>query len=92
MTILQVPDDADWKTIRLRNIRISQELMLTPMVLGLDAAAEHHGDILEQCAQFFDEQKLSVFVSESLPLAQAAEAHRRIEAGGMAGKLVLEVV
>jgi len=92
VTILQVPENTDWKTIRLRNIRISQELMLTPMVLGLDEAAEHHGDILEQCAQFFDEQKLSIFVCDTFALEEAAEAHRRIEAGSMAGKLVLEVV
>jgi len=91
VTILQVPENADWKTIRLRNIRISHELMLTPMVMGLSEAAEHHGDILEQCAQFFDEQQLSIFVSDTFPLEQAAEAHRRIEAGSMAGKLVLEV-
>ncbi|MDQ6996721.1 MAG: zinc-dependent alcohol dehydrogenase family protein [Mariprofundus sp.] len=91
VTILQVPENADWKTIRLRNIRISHELMLTPMVLGLNEAAEHHGDILEQCAQFFDEQKLSIFVSDTFPLEQAAEAHRIIEAGSMAGKLVLEI-
>jgi len=91
VTILQVPDNADWKNIRLRNIRVSQELMLTPMVMGLKDAAEHQAAILEQCGQFFDERKLSVFVSDVLPLEQAAEAHRRIEAGGMAGKLVLEI-
>jgi len=92
VTILQVPENADWKTIRLRNIRISQELMLTPMVLRLEEAAEHHGDILEQCAQFFDKQQLSIFVSDTFPLEEAARAHRRIEAGSMVGKLVLEVV
>ncbi len=91
VTILQVPDDTDWKTIRLRNIRVSQELMLTPMITGLKQAAEHQAAILEQCGQFFDEQKLSVFVADSLPLEQASEAHRRMEAGGMAGKLVLEI-
>jgi len=91
VTILQVPDDADWQSIRLRNIRISQELMLTPMLLGLHEAAEHHGDILEQCAQLFDERKLSVLVSDTLPLEQAAVAHRRIETGSMTGKLVLEI-
>ena len=91
VTILQVPDDTDWKTLRLRNIRLSQELMLTPMVLDLQEGAEHQAAILEQCGQFFEEQKLSVFVTDTLPLEQAAEAHRRIEAGGMAGKLVLSV-
>jgi len=91
VTILQVPADADWKTIRLRNIRISHELMLTPMVMGLDEAAEHHSDILEQCAQFFDEQKLSIFVSDTYKLEQASEAHCCVEAGSMVGKLVLEI-
>lgn len=91
VTILQVPDGTDWKSLRLRNIRVSQELMLTPMVLGLAEGAEHHGAILEQCAQLFDEKKLSVFVSDVLPLEQAAEAHRRLEAGSMSGKIVLDI-
>ena len=91
VTILQVPTDADWKSIRLRNLRISQELMLTPMLLNIPEAAEHHGDILDQCTQFFDQQKLSIFVSDTLPLEQAAEAHRMIENGLVAGKLVLEI-
>ncbi|MDX8406648.1 MAG: zinc-dependent alcohol dehydrogenase family protein [Mariprofundus sp.] len=91
VTILQVPTNADWQSIRTRNIRLSHELMLTPMLMELDEAAGHHGDILEQCAQFFDERKLSVFVSDTLPLEQAARAHQRIEAGSITGKLVLEV-
>jgi len=91
VTILQVPDNTDWKTVRLRNIRVSQELMLTPMVLGLGEAAEHQAAILDQCRQLFDENKLTVFVSDTLPLEQAAEAHRRIEAGHMTGKLVLDL-
>ena len=60
-------------------------------LLGLNEAAEHHGDILEQCGQFFDQQQLSIFVSETLPLEQAADAHRPTEAGGMSGKVVLKV-
>ena len=91
VTLLQVPDDTDWKTIRLRNLRISQELMLTPMALGLEDGAEHHGAILEQCAQMFDQRQLSVLVSDILPLEEAAQAHRQIEAGNMTGKLVLDI-
>ena len=91
VTILQLPDDADWKSLRLKNIRISQELMLSPMVYGLKEAAEHQADILEQCAQFVDENRLSIFVSELLPLEDAAKAHRLIEQGGITGKIVLDV-
>jgi len=91
VTILQLPDDADWKSLRLKNVRVSQELMLSPMVYGLKEAAQHQGDILEQCAQLFDENRLTVFVSELLPLEDAAKAHAMIEAGGTTGKLVLDI-
>jgi len=91
VTILQVPENADWKNIRLRNIRVTQALMLTPMLMGLTDAAEHHGDILDQCAQFFDQQQLSVFVSDTLPLDKAAAAHDQMEASTVIAKLVLEV-
>lgn len=91
VTILQVPEDADWKNLRLKNIRVSHELMLSPMVYGLKEAAEHQGDILEQCAQLVDENRLTVYVSELLPLEDAAKAHAMIEAGGTTGKIVLDV-
>jgi NADPH2:quinone reductase len=91
VTILQVPEATDWKILRLRNIRLSQELMLTPMVLNLQGAAEHHGVILEQCAQLFEQRKLSIFVSDILPLEQAGEAHHRLETGSMSGKIVLDI-
>ena len=61
------------------------------MALGLEDAAEHHGAILEQCAQLFDQRQLSIFVSDILPLEEAAQAHRQIEAGNMTGKLVLDI-
>jgi NADPH2:quinone reductase len=91
VTILQVPDDVDWKSLRLKNVRISQELMLTPMVYDLIDAAEHQGDILDQCAQLFDEKMLSIFVSDVLPLEDAAKAHTMIEAGSTTGKIVLDI-
>jgi len=91
VTILQVPDDADWKTLRLRNIRVSQELMLSPMILALPEGLAHQADILRQCAVFMDAGKLSIHVSEQFPLAGAADAHRKIEAGGIYGKLALVI-
>ncbi len=91
VSLLQFPEDADWPGLRLRNVRLSQELMLTPMVLGLDDAAEHQAAILEQCGQMMEQRKLMVMVNDTLPLEQAAEAHRRIEDGHMAGKLVLTI-
>ncbi|MDQ6971077.1 MAG: zinc-dependent alcohol dehydrogenase family protein [Mariprofundaceae bacterium] len=91
VSILQVPTDTDFQTLRLRNIRISQELMLTPMVFKLRDGLAHHAEILTRCAEYMQQDRLHVHVARTLPLAQAGEAHRLIEAGGMSGKLVLDI-
>jgi len=91
VSILQVPADADWKTARLRNLTICQELMLSPQVYGLEHAARHHGDILERCGRWFEEGRLKIHVARRLGLAEVAKAHECIEGGGMTGKLVLEI-
>ncbi|MBD1862569.1 zinc-binding dehydrogenase [Trichocoleus desertorum] len=83
--------NANWKTARMRNLRVSQELMLTPMLQGLVAAQQHQAEILEACATLFDEGKLKIHLQQALPLAEAATAHRLLEAGSMTGKLVLVI-
>jgi len=91
VTILQVPEATDWKTARLRNLRISQELMLSPMLFGLEAGIAHQGKILSECAGYIDAGRLTIHLSERLPLEEAAQAHRLIESGGMTGKVTLEI-
>lgn len=91
VTLLQPGPETDWKLARLRNLRVAQELMLSPMYYGWVKAQQHQAWILEQCADLFDAGKLRIEVNRVLPLAEAAQAHRLIEAGGMKGKLVLAV-
>jgi len=91
VTILQVPADTDWKTARLENLRISQELMLTPQIIGMKGGAQHHCRILSQCTEWIEEGQLKIHVSQTLPLSEAARAHELIEQGGMIGKIVLEI-
>lgn len=91
VTLLQPDATAPWKEARARNLRISLELMLTPMHQGLNDALRHQGQILEHCARLFDEGKLKVYVAHTFPLAEAAAAHRLIEQGGMTGKIVLTI-
>ena len=89
VTILEPTADTVWKAARLRNLRIGLELMLTPMLQGLEESLKHHGEILEQCAIWMDEGKLKVQVSHRFPLAEAVRAHQVLESGGMIGKVVL---
>jgi NADPH:quinone reductase len=92
VTILEFDTtNANWKTARMRNLRLSQELMLTPMLQALVAAQQHQANILKECAQLFDEGKLKIHLQQVFPLAEAAKAHQLLETGSMTGKLVLQI-
>jgi NADPH2:quinone reductase len=89
VTILDPGPDMDWKEARNRNLRISFTLMLTPMLRDLPQARAEQAAILSNCSEFIDSGSIKISVSDTLPLAQAAEVHRLIEAGHTQGKLVL---
>jgi NADPH2:quinone reductase len=91
ITLLEPSCDVAWKEVRNRNLRIGFVLMLTPMLRDMPAARAQHTEILEQCAQWIDDDELKINVNKILPLEQAAEAHRLLEAGHMQGKLVLSM-
>lgn len=77
------------KTARSRNLRISLEIMLTPLLQGLVAAQQHQAEILQQCATWIDEGKLKIHLSQTLSLQDAAAAHKAIEDGSTTGKIAL---
>ncbi|MGG6297089.1 zinc-dependent alcohol dehydrogenase family protein [Leptolyngbya sp. AN02str] len=89
VTILAADPATDWKTARDKNLRVSFELMLTPMLKGLAAAQEAQAAILYECAQRFDRGTLTIHVGKTFPLAEAAAAHQLLEQGGVFGKIAL---
>ena len=89
VTILAADDKTDWKTARDRNLRVSYELMLTPMLRGMVQAQQDQAKILQQCARLIDQGEIKVHLNQTFPLAEAASAHRLLETGSMTGKLVL---
>lgn len=82
---------ADLREARLRNLLIGFELMLTPMLRNLPEARDRHVEILKDCAQLAEKDRLKIHVGKILPLAEAAEAHRIIEEGHATGKMVLKI-
>lgn len=76
---------------RLRNLLIGFELMLTPMLKDLPNARDQHVHILQQCKGLIENDLLKPHISKTLPLQQAADAHRSIEQGHTIGKIVLTV-
>ncbi len=76
---------------KLRNLSLSYELMLTPEILHLHEARMAQRRMLDEAARMADAGQLKVKVAQVLPLEQASEAHRALEAGSMTGKLVLRI-
>jgi NADPH:quinone reductase len=91
VTILEPAADTNWKVARNRNLRVSFELMLTPMLQGLVAEQQAQAKILEQCARLMDQGQLKIHVSQVFPLADAMTAHQLLEAGSTQGKIVLAI-
>jgi len=92
VTLLQSACEANaMKIARTRNQSIHYELMLTPQFLNQHAARVHQREILEAGARLMVEGRLQVQVSDVLPLAEAADAHRRIGEGHTIGKIVLQI-
>ena len=89
VTLLQPDKETDWTVARQRNVAIHLEIMLSPLLFDLKDAQKHQTFILEECARYFDEGKLKIHVSKSMPLAEAANAHAEIESGRTTGKIVL---
>jgi NADPH:quinone reductase-like Zn-dependent oxidoreductase len=47
------------------------------------------GVALRELATLVDQGRLTLRVADTLPFAEVAEAHRRLEKGGLRGRLVL---
>lgn len=92
VTILE-PDPAlgNLKTARMRNLRISLELMLTPMLQSLVEEQEQQAHILQKCARLCDRNLLKIHVSQTFPLEEAQAAHELLETGSVTGKIVIEI-
>ena len=82
---------AQMKLARLRSQSIHFELMLGPAYFGAHQARIAQTRILEAGKRLIEAGKLKIEVSKTFPLGQAAEAHRLIEEGHTAGKIVLTI-
>lgn len=90
VTLLSTPLSlADTQLARVRNLSLCYEMMLTPQLMNLHDARVRQRKILEDAAKRVEAGKLGVLVTHRMPLAQACDAHRLIEAGGVTGKIIL---
>ena len=83
-------DDADSSAYN-RNLTLHNLMMLTPMWYGLRARLRHQAEIVEEAMAYLASGELTLHIGSIFPLSEAPAAHRRLEAGGMMGKVVLSM-
>ena len=66
-------------------------MMLTPILLELEDAKQHQGEILRQCIILFDENKLAIDLAKTFALSEAFAAQDFLEQNHPMGKIVLAV-
>ncbi len=91
VTILQPDNSTVWNTARLKNLRISLELMLTPGLTDDPVGLQHHGNILKKCANLFDSGVLTTTIAKVFPLNEASLGHQYLEQSKPTGKVVLDL-
>lgn len=91
VTLMGTPaDDADLNAYN-KNLSIHNVMMLTPMWFGLGTHLRRQAGIVREMISYLARGEFQVRIEESYPLAEAAAAHERLEAGGMSGKIVLDI-
>lgn len=91
VTLMGTPADDDALTAYNRNLTIHNVMMLTPMWLGLKTHLKRQADIVRRLIPQLASGEIEVRIEECFPLARASAAHARLEAGGMSGKIVLDI-
>ncbi len=90
VSILQPDANTNWQVARNKNLRISLELMLTPLLQSnLVEFHKHQAQILKEGARLIDEGNLKVHLNKTFPLSDAKSAHELLEKGGAIGKIAL---
>jgi len=91
VTILTPTAETDWSEARLKNVRFTQELMLTPFFLNNKTFISHQSGILKQCTPDLNNGQLTVHVAKTFSLENAAHAHQYLQDQAPIGKVVLEI-
>lgn len=91
VTLMGTPaDDADLNAYN-RNLTIHNVMMLTPMWFGLKKHLRRQADIVREMIPYLANGEIEVRIEGTYPLSEASAAHEQLEAGGMSGKIVLQI-
>ena len=91
VTLMGTPGDDDSETAYINNLTIHNVMMLTPMILGLQAKLDHQAGIVAEGLKLLQQGKLRLHVDSVFALRDIGEAHRQLDSGSSTGKILLSI-
>jgi NADPH2:quinone reductase len=91
VTLMGTPGDDENETVYLQNLTIHNVMMLTPMLLGLQARLDHQAGIIAEGLKLLEQNRLEVALDSQFSLSEIAAAHRRLDSGSVSGKIVIAI-
>ena len=90
-TLMGMPgDDAD-ETAYLQNLTVHNVMMLTPMLLGMQARLDHQATIVARGFQMLANGEIQMVIDSRFDLDDIAAAHKQLDSGSNTGKIVIDI-
>jgi NADPH2:quinone reductase len=91
VTLMGMPADDAEETAYVNNLTVHNVMMLTPMLLGMQARLDHQAGLVAHGMQMLEQGKLEVHVGARYPLDDIVAAHRHLDSGSTTGKIVIDI-
>jgi len=91
VTLMGMPGDDDNETAYVQNLTVHNVMMLTPMLLGLQARLDHQATLVARGLQMLARGELQVVIDSRYAIDDIVAAHVRLDNGSNTGKIVIDI-
>jgi len=91
VTLMGMPGDDDHETAYVQNLTVHNVMMLTPMLLGLQARLDHQATLVARGLQMLARGEIQVVIDSRYDLDDIVAAHVRLDNGSNTGKIVIDI-
>jgi NADPH:quinone reductase len=91
VTLMGMPGDDDEETAYVQNLTVHNVMMLTPMLLGLQARLDHQATLVARGLEMLARGEIQVIIDSRYELGDIVAAHARLDTGSCTGKIVIDI-
>jgi len=91
VTLMGMPGDDENETAYINNLTIHNVMMLTPMLLNMQARLDHQAKIVAEGLQLLEQGELQLVIDSRFSLDDISSAHEHLDAGKARGKIVIDI-